>query len=232
MRIFTIDELPWKELDDIGISKDDFLELPISILNTVLLGRLSPIMMLKVKVDDNIYSVKGKFAFERDEKNVVQVKVFPIRNDILYLDEFTEEERELLKNGRIVKKKFPNKEGKKVLSYVQLDPETLCLISLPISAMFIPGIIMGKELTDDEKEKIKDGQILEIEIENQKNTITVDLVKAKSGIISEKIDEATWRMERAIEWDRINPASMGYWQTSQNGWEYQEALDRQNGIKR
>lgn len=232
MRIFNIEKLPYDELEKVGISKNDFLELPLPILDSVLVGRLSPVMMLKMEVDDNVYSVKAKFAFEYGKNKDIELKVFPVRNDILYFDEFTEEEKELLKKGRIVKKKFPNKEGKKVMSYVQLDPEILCLISLPISAMFIPSFIMGRELEKDEKEKIKEGEILEVEVDNKKNIITVDLIKSKNGIISEKIDEATWRRERAIEWDRINPGSIGYWQTSQNGWEYQEFMDRQNGIKR
>ena len=49
--IFKEDEIPFEELSEIGITKENFFNLPIDILNRILLGRLSPVMEFKLLVD-------------------------------------------------------------------------------------------------------------------------------------------------------------------------------------
>ena len=46
--IFKEDEIPFEELSEIGITKENFFNLPIDILNRILLGRLSPVMELSL----------------------------------------------------------------------------------------------------------------------------------------------------------------------------------------
>ena len=52
--------------------------------------------------------------------------------------------------------------GKKVMSYIQLDPEINTLVSIPVNQMFIPSIFSGKSLPVDEIEIIKQGDILQL----------------------------------------------------------------------
>mgnify|MGYP000340749735 CR=1 FL=1 len=68
--IFKEDEIPFEELSEIGITKENFFNLPIDILNRILLGRLSPVMEFKILVDGESHILKGKFAFHRKDEKV------------------------------------------------------------------------------------------------------------------------------------------------------------------
>ncbi len=223
--IFKEDEIPFEELSEIGITKENFFNLPIDILNRILLGRLSPVMEFKILVDGESHILKGKFAFYRkDEK--VQLKLFPVNKKFPYQDTFTEDEIRLLREGRIIKSMIMDG-GKKVMSYIQLDPEINTLVSIPVNQMFIPSIFSGKSLPVDEIEIIKQGDILQLNKGDKSFVITIDLIKPLNLLLVEERTKAEWIKERAIEWDRISPNVTGYWLVSENGWQYQKYMEEQ-----
>ena len=223
--IFKEDEIPFEELSEIGITKENFFNLPIDILNRILLGRLSPVMEFKILVDGESHILKGKFAFHRkDEK--VQLKLFPVNKKFPYQDTFTEDEIRLLREGRIIKSMIMDG-GKKVMSYIQLDPEINTLVSIPVNQMFIPSIFSGKSLPVDEIEIIKQGDILQLNKGDKSFVITIELIQSLNLLLVEERTKAEWIKERAIEWDRISPNVTGYWLVSENGWQYQKYMEEQ-----
>lgn len=229
--LFREKEIPFRELNEIGITKENFYNLPIHIINSIMLGRLSPVMLLKMKVDGATYDIKGKFAFERKKDTSVGLKIYPVNKKFPYQETFSEEEIQMLKEGRIIKSKILDN-GKKVLSYIQLDPEINTLVSIPVSKAFIPSLYNGERLQEEEIEKIKNGELLEIEKNGTKSVITIDLLKSDNLLLSDNLSAEEWRKQRAIEWDRITPGATGYWLTSENGWEYKEYVEKSNGYKR
>lgn len=229
--LFKEEEIPFNELEEVGITKEEFYNLPIHIINSIMLGRLSPVMLLKIKVDGNVYNVKGKFAFERRKDSSVCLKLYPINKKFPYQETFSAEEIQMLREGRIIKAKILDG-GKKVLSYIQLDPEINTLVSIPVGKVFIPSLFLGEKLTSEEIEKIKSGDLLEIDKNGVKSVITIDLLKSDNLLLIERLSAEEWRKQRAIEWDRITPGATGYWLTSENGWEYQKCVEETNGYKR
>jgi hypothetical protein len=117
--------------------------------------------------------------------------------------------------------------GKKVMSYIQLDPEINTLVSIPVNQMFIPSIFSGKSLPVDEIEIIKQGDILQLNKGDKSFVITIDLIKPLNLLLVEERTKAEWIKERAIEWDRISPNVTGYWLVSENGWQYQKYMEEQ-----
>lgn len=229
--LFKEEEIPFKELEEVGITKEEFYNLPIHIINSIMLGRLSPVMLLKMEVDGTVYNVKGKFAFERKKDSSVCLKIYPVNKKFPYQETFSEEEIQMLKEGRIIKAKILDN-GKKVLSYIQLDPEINTLVSVPVNRVFIPSLFDGKKLEEEEVEKIKNGDLLEIEKNGTKSVITIDLLKSDNLLLIEPFSAEEWRKQRSIEWDRITLGATGYWLTSENGWDYQEYIEKSNGYKR
>ena len=117
--------------------------------------------------------------------------------------------------------------GKKVMSYIQLDPEINTLVSIPVNQMFIPSIFSGKSLPVNEIEIIKQGDILQLNKGDKSFVITIDLIKPLNLLLVEERTKAEWIKERAIEWDRMNPNVTGYWLVSENGWQYQKYMEEQ-----
>ncbi len=222
MSVFLINELPYDDLKNVGIDKNDFMNLPISILDRLMTGRLSPLLSLNVPIEDCNFEFIGKIAFERDSKKKIQLKVFPIKKDIDKGDiPLTNDEIQKLKDGRIIKKRIPI-DAKKVFSYIQLDTDTNNLISTHVGSVYIPERIFDYVLSPEEIEKIKSGEPLEIEKENI--TVGIDL-ESKSGITHIKGNLEDWKLSKLIEWDRLNPLVTGFWCTSENGWQYQKEKD-------
>lgn len=225
MNLFLADELPYTELLNIGIDKNDFMNLPIKVLDRLMTGRLSPLLKLRMSAPARDYEFIGKIAFERDKGKNTRLKVFPIKKEIDKGDvPLTGGELQRLKDGRVVKKRIPV-DGKKVLSYIQLDCDTNNLISANVGSVYIPERIFDYSLSPEEIEKIKSGEPLEIEAGGEKITVGVDM-EAKSGITYIKGTLAEWRLEKLVEWDRVNPQVTGFWCTSENGWQYQQEIGK------
>ena len=41
-----------------------------------------------------------------------------------------------------------------------------------------------------------------------------------------------WRQRKLEQWDRITPGATGYWQTSENGWEYRMHARQEQTLRR
>lgn len=226
MAIFLSNEIPYDELEKIGLSKSHFLDLPTDILDRLLTGRLSSIMRLIMEKDGEKYSFLAKIAFKKKDDRV-KLLIYPVLKEIPNEINLSDSEIEILKSGGVVKKKVVDEEGKSLLSYIQLDAEINNLISVPIRSVYIPQTIGGIELNKEELKSIKDGQV--IELKDRNCCVGIDL-QERNGFRYAEGSLANWKRDMLIEWDRINPNVTGYWNTSQNNWEYMEI--QSNSLKR
>lgn len=222
--IYNIREIPFKELEKIGISKEELLDLPKNAIDCLLTGRLSPLMKLKILSKGQNYYVPAKIALTR-ENGAVSLKIFPKRKEIDNTLSLSEKELENVKNGETIRITVNGEE-----KFVQLDQETKALMSADVKNIHIPTAIGNVVIGSSQKEQMRNGNPVEIEIGNTKVTVGIDL-NDRTGFKVINGDLDMWRQKKLIEWDRITPGATGYWITSENGWEYQKIAEKDKKIE-
>jgi hypothetical protein len=221
MDLIFENELPYNLLNDIGIAKSAFLALPVSALDRLMTGRLSPLLRCNLKTDKNDYDFLAKILFLKKD-GAVELKIFPVRKEIESEISLSAKEIKRLKNGEVVQKRI--NDDKRTYSFVQLDRETNNIISANINQVYIPQRINNVDLTKQQIDKLKNGE--PIEVRNNDNTITVgvDLESPKGiSIVNGNMDD----------WNRLKQDTkeiFGYLSFDNNSWEY-VFYDKGNDIK-
>lgn len=254
MHIYHAKELPYNDLEMVGITKTDFLNLPPEVLDKLLTGRLSPLMKLSIDITElglqgkeldlsdkklkeklpfwilstnperNSLLLLAKIAFEMKE-NKPTLKIYPIKK---IMDEkilLTSDEKEILLNGGVLTKKVNKSDKRK--SFVQLDRETNTLVSTFTNNVYIPLFIGGQNLSKEQTAKLKQGETVEVKLKDKTVTLEINL-NERAGIKMFEGNYHQWKMQKLIEWDRLNPGVTGYWLTSENGWQYKNMTERQS----
>ena len=206
-------EIPYEELEMIGISKEQFLDLPKKAIDQIMTGRLSPMLELE-------NGIQAKFAVKRGEDGKPHIFVFPRRNEIANDLNLKKEDLEKLKNNEVIVASI-KKDGKDEKIFIQMDEETKTLITARKDDIHIPNAIGDIVLGNKDKDYIREGKPIELEKENTRVTVGVDL-NSQGGfrIMDGSLDE--WRKKKLIEWDRATPGVKGYWNVIENVLKYEE----------
>ena len=226
-RNFIAEEVPFDDLAKLGISKKNFLELNKQSLDKILSGGYSPVMEMKLNTDKGQVAFLGKIRLMR-QNNRTTVRVMPARQEVEIKPQLQKQlqpqEIEALKNGDIVQKEII-RNGRKNLYTLQIDRETNNMLMARSRELMFPQSIQGVELGIEQRKQMREGKAVELSVGNSKVTVGVDLREA-GGIKIMQGDMMKWERERAIRWDYENPGKMGYLQTSENGWEYQQSIQK------
>lgn len=219
-RLFNEKEVPYEELNKIGISKEQFLDFPRQVIDQLMSGRRSPLLMLDVNGKQKKYQLPAKIAFERGKDGQLHVVTFPINKEIKNSLNLKEEELEKLQNNENIVTTV-EKDGKKEKVIVQYDGETRTLMYTPQKDIHIPNAIADKILGQEQKERIREGKPLELDTGDTKVTVGVDL-NAKGGFKVVDGDMNEWEKQKLIKWDMATPGITGYWRTNENVWQYEK----------
>ena len=186
---------------------------------------MSPVLKLTMCSNGKSISIPAKLALTRNDGKV-ELQIFPKRKEIL--NEFNLGEKELLrlKAGEAIKKNFIEN-GTKKNYYLQLDKTTKSILKVKSDEIHIPESIKNVVLGQRQKEQLKEGKAVELEINGNKITAGVDL-NSQSGFQIVRGNMTEWERKKDIEWDMANPGAVGYWQTTENGWQYQQEIEKLN----
>ena len=80
-------------------------------------------------------------------------------------------------------------------------------------------------LGQNQRQAIREGKPVELEVGDTKVTVGVDL-RQNSGFKAIDGDMSEWKRQQEIKWDMANPGAMGYWQTDANRWEYKQTQEK------
>lgn len=250
---FLMNEMPWEQLEKLGITEEKFLDFPKDSIDRIMTGNTSPLMKMKFVDNDgnamevpeslNVFQneegvVPTKFRLLREANGKVRVELMPRRNELnLMLGEtaITKEQLERLKNQesvRTVIRKF----GKDEMCYVQLDSELNILQMTKEKEVVIPNAIGDVTIGTEIEQRLREGKPVELEVGDTKVTVGVDL-NARNGFRVVEGDMDLWKQRKLEQWDRITPGVKGYWKTTENGWDYElhqdreqkQTIDRQSG---
>ena len=250
---FLMNEMPWEQLEKLGITEEKFLDFPKDSIDRIMTGNTSPLMKMKFVDNDgnamevpeslNLFQneegiVPTKFRLLREANGKVRVELMPRRNELnLMLGEtaITKEQLERLKNQESVRTAI-RKFGKDEMCYVQLDSELNILQMTKEKEVVIPNAIGDVTIGTEIEQRLREGKPVELEVGDTKVTVGVDL-NARNGFRVVEGDMDLWKQRKLEQWDRITPGVKGYWKTTENGWDYElhqdreqkQTIDRQSG---
>lgn len=229
--VFKAKEIPFGELEQYGIEKEALLDLPKKALDNLLTGRLSPLLKLTVEgKNGKRFQFPAKVKLHRNMDGTTELRIFPAMKEIKNEFSLSEKELEKLRDNRTITKSIDRGNGTE-RCYLQLDKETNTVMHVKANEIHIPDAIGEAVIGSEQKERIRNGEPVEIHLDDTTVTVGVDL-NDRTGfkVINGDLDQ--WRMKKLIEWDRMTPGATGYWQTSENGWEYRKEMEREKEQER
>lgn len=225
------EKVPYGKFAKIGITKKDLEQMPEHLRETILTGRLSPLMRLNVPVGDNSkVSIPMKIQLVYDKSGKLQLLTYQIHNDIQNKLQLNAAELERVRKGEVIQKEFRNA-GDRKLRYVQLDKETNSLMYRDVATVKIQKKLAEMEKVKDiglgvnQKEAAVLGKPVELEVGDQKVTVGLEL-REPQGYKVVKGDMEEWKRQQAIRYDDSHEGYMGYVQTDENRWEYKQVVDK------
>lgn len=218
--VFNENNIPYKELELIGISKKQILSLDKTNITALLSGKRTS--LLDLTFYDNKgeeINIKGKISLYWKDENNAGVKIHPVRQEIMNDINLKPKELERLQANEIIAKNINNEKY-----LVQLDPETNELLKARIKNISIPSSIKGIELNRQQKEILKSGKELILDFDKEKIAIRLDLNNPKG------IRFLDFEQQQKIAYDRHNPQIIGTIHTDKNRSEYIEYMKNQNPL--
>ena len=237
--VFLESDVPYAKLAKLGISKDKYLSMPKEILEPLMSGKVTPLIQANVKSrSGNEYSVPMKLQMVRDRDGRIMLMTYPVRREIANDMRLNGDELNRLRQGEVLRKEV-NDNGVRRMQFIQLDRETKSLIKRNIGTLKLPEQMAQLEkikdisLGQNQKDAIREGKPVVLEVGDQKVTVGVD-AKEPQGfkIVNGDMDE--WNKQQKIRFDEANAGFMGYVMTDKNRWEYQEVvnnLEMKNSLK-
>ena len=231
--LFDYKQIPWAELEQIGLSEEKFLDLPKGSIDRILTGNLSPLMKMQfldkdgnalvvpecMKLSQNEDGVvPTKFRLVKDEQGNVHVQLLPKRSEVdLQVGETKISKTDLarMKDQESVLTTI-RKNGKDEKYYLQLDSSLNIIQMAREKDVIIPNAIGDVTIGQQQAQQIRDGKPVELEVGDTKVTIGVDL-NGRNGFRIVEGDMDEWKQKKLEQWDRVTPGIKGYWKTSENG---------------
>lgn len=228
---FLEKDIPYGKLANLGISKEKALSMPKDLLETFMSGKVTPLIQARVRSQNGtVYELPLKLQLVKDRTGNVQLMTYPVRKDMVSDISLNENERERLRQGDTIRKEV-KEDGVRRMQFIQMDTETKSLIKRNVSNLRLPEQIAQMEKVNDiqlgmnQKEAIKEGKPIEIEVGHEKISIGVDL-KEPQGFKIVKGDMAEWDRQQKMKFDLTHEGFMGYVLTDQNRWEYKQVVDK------
>lgn len=229
-----MDEIPFEKFEKLGISKQDFLAMPKELADTVVNGRVTPLMNTRIHAENGkVIEMHMKLQLTRDDNGNVLLQTYPMRKQIDNAYNLTDRELKKVEEGNVIKKEV-TEDGEKKVKFIQLDQETKSLISRNVATVKLANKLRDMEKINDielganQKQAAQEGKPLELNVGDQKVTVGVDL-REPQGFKIVNGDMKEWERQMIIKYDEEHEGFMGYVQTDENRWEYRQVVERLSG---
>lgn len=209
-------EIPYEELGKFGLTQEMIDDLPEPIMNKLLGGMRTPLLPIEQVDGDGV--IHKDFARIRLVKEGEQVHpmFLPVK-DQSNLEYFTGEQKEALKNGKVLKVILPSNNS---WNYVQLDSATNSIISVKSNLVDNNLSLLANNMGIDENyiQELENGKVVTLEKDDQKLSVGLDL-NEETGILSVNGDAQTWQKERdgILAFDKYNFGIYGCWTRDDKG---------------
>jgi len=159
---FNESQLPFKELETLGLAAGGQLLMNVNDLKALLSGRRTGLMHLENLETENIKikSIDAKISLRENAQGKTDLLVHPIYRKPStpdFLDDF--EAQQLEKGGKAnILKVTTDEDGNKKEIVVEFDPETREFIVSDTSKIMVPDMINNESLTPAQKENYRKGK--------------------------------------------------------------------------
>lgn len=164
------EEIPLEKLEKVGIKRDFVGQMESHELKDFLNGfRSQKLYTVNARINDEDFRIPAKIRLQKQEDGSVNVKVHPIQRlqipDEYMGYKFSKEDKSALlgdKNlGRTVE--LTGKNGQKDQYFLSIDSKTNELVPLRAKHIDIPDKIKGVSLSDEQKQKLGNGEKVTVE---------------------------------------------------------------------
>ena len=227
-------EIPYYVLETFGLTRNMIDDLPMDVLSKILSGQRSPVLPVEVDgVNGEKICSKARFSLVYAEDGKVDVVFHPVfepigekicmvtrdlatgKEQLKMMDTravYPDAVREGLKAGRVVMDYITADDGRKVKSFLQLDPETNEVLAVPTAVIGrnLQTLVGEFGLTVAETNCIQNGEILTIAQDEEQVSVGLDLNSA-TGLRFEKGDEKRWKEGGVRQWNKYSVGVFGCW---------------------
>ena len=215
---FEFDELPFQTLARFGLTQEMIEDLPRRVLDELCEGRHSPVLPVRVS-DENGKTVESRtrLVFYRMENGQVDVLFYPVLKSSP-LDRYDREQQKQLLAGKAILADTPTEDGRHTKAFVQIDPETKQVMSVPTPIIGRNLQVLAEELHMGTAEinGMQHGDPLTMVVDDEPVTVGIDL-HAATGIRFYAGDEQKWREQSKREWDKYTFGVYGCWVMDDEG---------------
>lgn len=204
---FDENEIPYEKFESIGLSQEMVDDLPEMVMKKLLGGHWTPILPISVDLaDKGQRTVQARIKLERREDGV-DILIAP-RSEMADLEDFTSEEQNTLRSGKIIITKMPGKEQ----CFVQLDDKTNRVFYIPVSLMEdnLATLQNELELSNEQVAQMCTGSIISIDKQEGVFTFGFDFL-AEGGIKVVSGDREEYDSITSHELPRYNFGIYGCW---------------------
>ena len=229
---FLESEIPYRMLEELGISRKNVLYMPKDLIEPLVNGRITPLVMTRYMAENGkVVEMPMKLQLFREENGEVNLMTYQVHKS---MEEgrfrLTEQDREKLHQGEALKREI-REDGVRKQKFIQLDRETNALIARDSATVRITDKLREMEKVNDielgtnQKQAAVEGKPVELSVGDQKVTVGVDL-REPQGFKVVNGDMKEWERQMKIRYDNEHEGFMGYVMTDENRWEYQQVVNR------
>jgi len=186
-QLYEASQLPYQELQKVGIAEGEKLTIDQDNLMTLLSGRRTEMLRLKNQFapELNLPEFDAKLSVRPAKDGSLQLLVHPIYKEAPELPYLTEAEALNLEEGHVpnIEKMIFDDDGNPIDVLIEFDEETNEFIVTDEGRILAPDRINGEDLTPEQKEKYRKGK----EVELQDGTKVQFSAKEKQGLRSNKL---------------------------------------------
>ncbi len=215
---FTTFEIPYDILEKFGLTQDMIEDLPQAVLNDICEGRRSPVFPITM-MNENGEEIKARtrFALVRKESGEVDILFYPVLSNS-DLSSYSQEIANALTAKKAVVTIKTDADGKEAQVFLQLDPLTKQILSVPTPVIGRNLQIVRDEwnLTNAEMNALEKGLPVSFEDNGTMVTIGIDLT-TPYGLRMTEGDEKAWRKTHVRGMEKHNFGLYGCWIVGDDG---------------
>lgn len=217
---FKEQEIPYAELEKVGLTQEMIDSLPSVVMNRLLSGNYTPLLPISL-TNENGQKMKSfaKIALYRATNGDVEITYVPALEKES-LSTFTPDEQDKLLNGQVIRTYIPEKGD----VYVQFDDDVNQTMACPAEFIEKNIQVVGRRFTDLDETKrtqlvsqLTAGDVIELYTDTETMAIGIDLKSEHAGLRMTPGDRYMWMEEgKSNHLQQYNFGLYGCWIRGEN----------------
>jgi Protein of unknown function (DUF4099)/Protein of unknown function (DUF3945) len=181
---YQLDEIPYNQFEQLGMDKKTVQNrLNFADVERLLKGEKTDLKTVQIQTQNLSFDMDTKFSLRRNPDNSINLMLHPKRQQMDMKFDLSKDEINRLKTGETVLKKGSRTDSPVSLSsekspdmyLLQLDKDTKEVMRINTAHLKIPDSIEDIRLTLEQKDKLRNGEGIELEKPDKKLNVKLDL---------------------------------------------------------